>query len=256
MYDLIDNWYEPADELRIQPVFVSEMSRDDHGFLCGIIRKIKPEKVLEIGVAEGGTTSVIENALVKLGNSCEMYSVDLNERLFCNTNYKTGYIKESMEQCMQGDRACVSHKFLLGGSIAKYIEQIGTGIDLAVIDTTHRLPGELLDVLCVLPYMNKNGVIILHDVNLNYYKTFSSDSYEVMIADVRMATKILLATITGKKYLNDNGSMLGNIGAIELTEDTIRNALDIFWMLTGTWDYHVSNEMLEQYKNIFQKFYD
>lgn len=35
----------------------SEMSRKDLGFLCGLIKKYKPKKIVEIGVAGGHNSS-------------------------------------------------------------------------------------------------------------------------------------------------------------------------------------------------------
>lgn len=35
------------------------MSEFDSAFLCGIIKKQKPKKILELGIASGGTTAII-----------------------------------------------------------------------------------------------------------------------------------------------------------------------------------------------------
>lgn len=256
MYQSIENWYEPSDLLHAKTSFICEMSRDDHGFLCGLIRRYKPKKVVEIGVAEGGTTSVIANALNILGGETEFFSVDLNERLFCNTEYETGYQYQELKQYMDFSNKGMKHKFMLGKTIAGQIEKIGTNIDMVIIDTTHRLPGEILDFLCVLPYMRKGGIIILHDVNLNYFKTFSDDPYEVMIANVRMATKILLTVAVGEKYINVTDKMCMNIGGIKISEDTMKYVQDLFVMLTGTWDYKLEDRMISEYREVFKNHYD
>ena len=256
MYKTVENWYEPADNLRKKADFICEMDREDHGFLCGMIRQFAPCKVVEIGVAEGGTTAVIANALSMMGGKRRLISVDLNERLFCNTQYQTGYQYEELKQHIDFSHGQVEHQFLLGKTIAGQIQQIGGEIDMAVIDTTHRLPGELLDFLCLLPYMRTGGVILLHDVNLNYFKTFSSDPCEVLLADVRMATKILLSTAKGQKYIRLRENMCMNIGGVVPDEETVKCADDLFMMLTGTWDYRVSAEDLKEYRAVYEKHYD
>ena len=48
-----------------------------------------------------------------------------------------------------------------------FLEDIGKDIDLCFIDTTHCSPGEFLDYLQVLPFMKRNGIIVIHDIT-NY----------------------------------------------------------------------------------------
>ena len=40
-----------------------EMSYWQSSFLCGLIKKERPQKILEIGVSAGGTTAIILNCL-------------------------------------------------------------------------------------------------------------------------------------------------------------------------------------------------
>lgn len=190
------------------------------------------------------------------GGRRKFVSVDLNERLFCNTRFETGYLYKRLMPDFDCLDCSLEHEFLFGRTIAGQIDRIGGDIDMAIVDTTHRLPGELLDFLCLLPYMKKGGIVILHDVNLNYFKTFSSDPYEVSIANVRMATKILLSTAKGTKYINLADDMCMNIGAVEIDGETIECADDLFMMLTGTWDYAVSSSDLNDYRRIYEKHYE
>ena len=58
---------------------------DDHPyFINGILRKIKPKKCLEIGVAKGGSTIVILNAIKDIKDS-SLVSLDLNTQLYINS---------------------------------------------------------------------------------------------------------------------------------------------------------------------------
>ena len=60
-------------------------------FINGIIRKYKPKKCLEIGVASGGSSTIILNAIKDIKNSF-LISLDLNTLLYQNDKFKTGYI--------------------------------------------------------------------------------------------------------------------------------------------------------------------
>ena len=61
-----------------------EMSDFDSAYLCGLIKERKPKKILELGIAAGGTTSIILENLLQLGldSTCEIHSVDLNETFY------------------------------------------------------------------------------------------------------------------------------------------------------------------------------
>ena len=56
MYQTVNLYYEPRKEilnklgLSVKP----EMSEFDSAFLCGMLRKFKPHKIMEDGIAGGG----------------------------------------------------------------------------------------------------------------------------------------------------------------------------------------------------------
>ena len=87
------------------------MVESDHAFLCGMIKQAKPKKIVEIGVAEGGTTAVIMNCLTLLDMDSKVYSVDLNEKLYYDKNRETGYIWKDLSKYIRGKN---THQFKLG----------------------------------------------------------------------------------------------------------------------------------------------
>ena len=58
------------------------MSEFESAFLCGLIKKYEPKKILEVGIAEGGTTAIILNCLESIGQEYKMYSVDVSEKCY------------------------------------------------------------------------------------------------------------------------------------------------------------------------------
>lgn len=92
-YDMIEEWEEPREVINSMEGQVTGMSVTDLGFLCGIIKKYRPKKVVEIGVCFGGTTGVIMNSLNLLGlNNTLVYSIDLSEQVFVDSTKRTGHI--------------------------------------------------------------------------------------------------------------------------------------------------------------------
>lgn len=248
-YKEIDLWYEPTKEIRNNANYICEMSEYDHAFLCGLLRTHKPKKILEIGVAEGGTTALILNVLNSFDYGYEMFSVDLCEKYYRDDNKITGYYVDELKI----DRK--KHKFLLGANVADKIEIIGDEIDFAIIDTTHCMPGEVLDFLAIYPYLAENAVIILHDVNLNERLEYPINlDYCDLIKD-EICTKLLFAVVSGHKYMM-NSSTLTNIAAFQITEETKSSIKDLFWLLTMNWQYMPNKNMITSYRNIFAKKYD
>lgn len=256
MFRNIELWDFPVKELRSRIDFVCEMTAYDHSFLCGMIRMKNPKKVVEIGVAEGGTTAIIINSLSLLdgGVKREVYSVDLNDMFYCDKEKKTGYEYDRLRSYI--DRTNITHQMLLGKTIANQIEKIGADIDFVIIDTAHRLPGEVLDFLCVLPYLAKGATVVLHDMNLNYIKVESGNRENILNNAQYIVTKALFAAVVADKYLPMTDDNLANIGAFTISSNTYRHAESLFYLLSLTWGYMPEKSVLDDYRSIYAKHYD
>ena len=56
-------------------------------------------------------------------------------------------------------------KLFTGNTTAAFIEEIGKDIDFAFIDSAHIMPGEVLNVIEILPFLKKNAIIAFDDIN-------------------------------------------------------------------------------------------
>lgn len=247
-------WDDPIRQLKAQTKFVCEMDSYDLAFLCGMIKNKEPKKLVEIGVAEGGTTAVIVKSLSMLGGKREVFSVDLNETLYCDNRKRTGYEYDRLMPYI--DKTDIVHNILLGEIIAKQIDKIGSGIDFVIIDTTHKLPGEVLDFLCVFPYLTRDATVVLHDTNLNYIKAISGSRSRLLDSTESVATKFLFSAVTAEKYLKITESGLPNIAAFTIKKDTYEHIIDLFYLLSFTWAYIPEKNMLNDYRNIYARHYD
>ena len=87
--------------------------------------------------------SVILNAIDDFKNS-KLYSIDLNSAIFvgqCVNKFFPHFMR--------------NWKLFKGNIATEYIEKIGNNIDIAMIDTAHFEPGEILDFLIILPFLKK-----------------------------------------------------------------------------------------------------
>lgn len=252
-FQAVELWYEPRRSLQSKYDLVCEMSDDDHAFMCGLIKELRPKKIVEIGVAEGGTTAVIMETLSLLNMKSEVYSVDLNEALYYDREKETGYVWKALSDYIAGES---TQEFKLGTTIAGTINEIGDAIDLAIIDTTHSLPGEILDFLCILPYLEKHATVLLHDTSQNWFRCFSDSARRVLGAKDAVATKILYAVVTAKKRFCFDDKPRFNIAAFTINEDTVKYIGDCFQVLSLTWGHMLSESLLSEYRNIFSIHYN
>ena len=225
-----------------------EMTEFESAFLCGLIKENRPKKVLEIGVAAGGTTAIILQCMYDLKMfDCELISVDLNEKYYRGGGRQTGFLAEEIKPQIQG----IKHRFFLGNVIAKTIEEIGGNIDFVILDTVHFLPGEVLDFPVILPFLSENAIVVLHDVAYHHYCKGKEG----------ISNQVLLDAVTGEKIVPMNmdkaqTTAMPNIGAIRINDDTKKYIDAVFCSLTLPWFYIPKDTELKIYRDFYMRYYD
>jgi len=222
-----------------------EMTYFESAFLSGVIQKFKPKKIVEIGVAAGGTSVIILNALKNNSYKIKMWSIDLNEGFYRDSKLRSGFL---ISKYLEKSPSSVDHHLLTGRYAPEYIDLIGDEIDLLVIDTVHQVPGEILDFLAFFPFLAENAVVVLHDTVANHF-TNTPRSY---------ATKLLFDVISAEKYFNflDNDiEFIPNIAAFKVTDQTKLNLIDVISSLSITWEYQISSKEKQIYSDILNRFY-
>lgn len=221
-----------------------KMSVFESAFLAGLLEKAKPLNVLELGVSAGGTTCLILDALRKCAPAAKLSSVDLFERWFDDPALKTGYLVLAREKTPAQDWKLYTGKYL-----PQIIHELPQPIDFAIIDTVHFLPGELLDVLVLLPYMKPDGILLFHDINLY------AIGYEWMANG--LATKVIFDALPGEKILvrDDSSSLLPNIGAIRINHDSLKYVENLFLSLSLPWHYLIRPEEFDIYYQCYARLY-
>ena len=213
---------------------ISEMTYLERKFLNGIIRQVKPKKILEIGVAAGGGSSIILNAIKDIDNSL-LYSIDYSKKFYRDKHKNSGFIVEE-----KFPHLLAKWKLYTGGVAAKFIDEIGGNIDLCLLDAMHSNPGEILDFLMILPYLDKNAVIVIHDI-------FTSNT-----------CLTLFNTMRGKKIIfKDKDEIFNNygIGAVILDDNIMDYIFDYFFLLKLNWNYMPSDADIETIIELFKKHY-
>jgi len=217
-----------------------EMSLFESAFLCGLIKQYKPENILEVGVSAGGTTSLMLTALKEYGLKTNLYSVDILPSWYRDKKLRTGWT------AYDNFPKAPNWALYTGLYLPQILPKLNLKFDMCVIDTLHVLPGEALDFLVAIKFMNMGGIVCFHDIALYfYYKQF----YE------SFATKVVYDACVGDKILceeTDYDFGIPNIGAFVVTEDTYKYIDNPFSTLSMRWSYLPSQEE----KDIYAKFYE
>lgn len=227
--------------------WVPEMTEFESAFLCGLIRQFRPHRILEVGVAAGGTTAVMLECIRLLGLDCDMYSVDVSVPFYRNNSRRTGYIADEYLSAVGGK---ARHEFLLGQALPHVIGRFAESPDMVVLDTMHILPGELLDYLAILPRLAPGAVICLHDISLNQ-----------LTESRNIATNALYASMVGRRIFNflptpnRYGVKYPNIGAMQVTEETFSHIDGVFHALMLNWTYMPSEKDIKAYRAICEQIY-
>ncbi len=227
-----------------------EMLEIEKKFLNGIIRKYKPKKLLEIGVSKGGSSAIILNAINDIEGS-KLYSIDIQDECYRIPGKKTGFlIEESFPELKS------KWEFHTNEISANCTEKVGKDIDFCFIDTVHMMPGEMLDILAILPFLKENAVIVLHDICLHLR---SKAIYKHIYSNNQ-----IFACLKGKKMLPTSvgtgedmgGDVFFNIGAVELDSHQEDYYFDYFFALSFHWEYMPDESQIKIFRSFIEKYYD
>ena len=217
----------------------SIMWKNQREFLNGIIRKFKPKKIIEIGVAYGGSSAIILNAIQDIKNS-HLYSIDINNKSnvgFCIYKYFSQFK--------------IKWTLFKGNIASKFMENIGKKIDMAFFDTSHFEPGEILDFLMVLPFLKEEAIVVFHDIAAQI--NFSGEKG----TRHEFSPYIIFNLIRGKKFYPSGDNMIKqDIGGIILEKNQNKYVYDYFRALGGQWEYFLKEKHINIMRDFIKKYYD
>lgn len=208
--------------------------------------------MVEVGIAAGATTAVIMNCLYDLEMEPEktcFYSIDISTKYYLQPEHEAGYIARKYDK-----DSCLHHEYMLGDVCAAFLDEIcadGEGIDFLILDTAHSLPGEILDFLVCLPYLNPGAVVVLHDVTLSLTLPVSGRC--------GLATGVLFSAVRGEKYFTpvlDGEDFMANIAAFRVDSETKQNIQDVFFALSLRWFDLLGKHTLALYRRVISQAYD
>jgi len=221
------------------------LSPNDAYFINGLIRKLKPKNCLEVGVARGGSAVIILNAIKDIQDSV-LVSMDLNDKLFIDKSKETGYtVKEFFPELTK------NWKLFTGDQPHKFLDKLNMKFDFLFLDTAHFTPGEMINIIEVLPFLNEGAVVVLHDIIWHFWA--ASDYKEVKFTPTQI---YLMSSLFGEKlYISHEKDGFENIGAVKLYPNQENHYLDYFLLLMSFWEEMPSENHIHDLRVFIKKYY-
>ena len=233
---------------KIQELAGYEQNHNEPYFLNGIIRKFKPKKCLEIGVAAGGSAIIILNALKNINNSF-LISMDLRNHYYRNKSLPAGFaVKKYFPEL-----AVNKWQLFTGSQPHIFLDKLNLKFDFVFLDTVHLTPGELINIIEVLPFLEDNAIIVLHDI---VFHLPSNKYYNPKSVKFHPSQIYLMTALVGDKIIipcKDKG--IENIGAVILYPNQEKYYLNYFLLLLTPWDYFPQQSYIDELNIFVKKYY-
>ena len=221
------------------------LTLNDAYFINGLIRKFKPKKCLEVGVARGGSSIIILNAIKDISDSI-LISIDLNTKLFIDKTKETGYaVKQYFSELTN------KWKLYTGDQPHKFLDKLNMKFDFLFLDTSHYTPGEIINIIEILPFLNEGAIVVLHDII--WHLDGTENFREVKFTPTQI---YLMSSLYGQKiYINSTLTGLQNIGCVKLYPNQKEHYKDYFLLLMSFWEEMPNDNQINDLRNFIKKYY-
>ena len=125
--------------------------------------------------------------------------------------------------------------------------------DFVFLDTVHLTPGELINIIEVLPFLEDNAIIVLHDIAFHLP---SNKYYNPKSVKFHPSQIYLMTALVGDKIIipcKDKG--IENIGAVILYPNQEKYYLNYFLLLLTPWDYFPQQSYIDELNIFVKKYY-
>ena len=136
----------------------------------------------------------------------------------------------------------------------KFLDKLNLKFDFLFLDTVHYTPGELINIIEAIPFLEENAIIILHDTMLHLPTI--NDYYLPREGKFHPSQIFLMTSLPGYKVIiEDEEKGAENIGAVFLNSNNENDYLNLFLLLLSPWEYMPSNIHIEELRAFISKYY-
>ena len=135
----------------------------------------------------------------------------------------------------------------------KFLDKLNLKFDFLFLDTVHLTPGELINIIEVLPFLEENAIIIMHDTMFHLPTNRYYIPREVKFHPSQI---YLFTSLAGHKVIiEDTKKGAENIGAVFLHSNKEKYYLNYFLLLLSPWEYMPTKSQIEELRSFILKYY-
>lgn len=135
----------------------------------------------------------------------------------------------------------------------KFLDKLNLKFDFLFLDTVHITPGELINIIEALPFLEENAIIIMHDI---MYHLPTNNYYSPREVKYHPSQIYLMTSLAGYKVIiEDKNKGAENIGAIFLNSNKEQYYLNYFLLLLTPWEYMPTKTQIKELRSFISKYY-
>ena len=138
-------------------------------------------------------------------------------------------------------------KLFTGDQAHKFLVNLNMKFDFLFLDSAHVSPGEIINLIEVLPFLNEYAIVVIHELLWHFWKVKNSKFFPACIS--------LIPVLHGDKVFLHDDYGISNIGATLLFPNQEEYYIDYFLLLLNFWEYIPTDEQINDLRKFIKKYY-
>ena len=166
--------------------------------------------------------------------------MDRTRKYYRNKTLEVGYKLNEFPELLN------KWKLYTGKQPHKFLEKLNLKFDFLFLDTAHSFPGEIINIIEALPFLEENAIVIIHDIIYHFYKGKYFHPANIYLFSELVGDKVF---IPQQKY------GIENIGAVFLESNQRKYYINYFILLLSPWQYSPKDIYIKELQIFISKYY-
>jgi len=136
----------------------------------------------------------------------------------------------------------------------KFLDKLNIKFDFLFLDSSHVTPGEFINLIEAMPFLNENAIIVLDDIVFHMSHIFKK-IIKGKSNKLTSTQNYLFSALYGDKIIINHFNKISNIGAIFLYKNQKDHYLDYFFLLMNIWENMPSKAQINDLRIFIKKYY-
>ncbi len=221
------------------------VSLEEIRFLEAVIRSKSPNRILELGVASGFSSTFLTRIAVEANSHSKVTSIDFDARFYADNSKPVGFLAY---ECLSEEE--LRHLSIRSGLTSFDVPTIvgNSRFDVVFIDADHEHPWTTLDLIGLLPVCTESATIAFHDLSLYMHSRFRKGIGPKYLFDQLPAA--------GKQVIEHESKNIFSISANGQSYQHLTECLSHSLQLPWTLSEPMENELQAKIRDFILKYWN